>query len=281
MPKTMLAASEELSFEDLKNLRYPVLCSYKYDGIRGRCLGPNITSRTDKPIPNLSVRAALRDIRFLDGELVTPGDFNDVQSAIMSIGGVPDFTYYVFDDVEFPHLPYEERYEILKAKVKAYNHPRIKLTAQVKCNSAAEVIALYEQVIELGEGYDGLIIRDPKAIYKSGRSTLKQGWMLKLKPWKDAEATIIGFEELLSNLDTSTKMKDNMVPMDTLGAFIVAWNNKTFNIGGGKGFTAERRKYWWSNREAMIGRKVTFKYLNLSEDGIPRHPNLRGQRLDA
>ena len=279
--KTMLAASEELKFEDLHKLSYPVWCSYKFDGIRGRCLGPAITSRTDKPIPNLLIRATLTSLRYLDGELVTPGDFNDVQSAVMSVGGNPDFTYHVFDDLEFPNKPYSERYEILRNRVAKYDHPRVKFTAQIVCNSPAEVIALYEEVVALGEGYDGLIIRDPRAPYKSGRSTLIQGWMLKLKPWKDAEATIIGTEELLSNLDTSTKMKDNMVPMDTLGAFIVTWNGKVFNIGGGKGFTAERRKYWWNHRLDMIGKKVTFKYLNLSEDGIPRHPNLRGQRLDA
>lgn len=279
--KTMLAASEELTFEDLENLHYPVWCSYKFDGIRGRCLGPAITSRTDKPIPNLLIRATLTSLRFLDGELTTPGDFNDVQSAVMSIGGNPDFTYHVFDDLEFPHKPYSERYEILRNRVAKYDHPRVKLAAQVVCNSAADITALYEEVVALGEGYDGLIIRDPRAPYKSGRSTLRQGWMLKLKPWKDAEATIIGFEELQSNMDTSTKMKDNMVPMDTLGAFIVTWNGKVFNIGGGKGFTAERRQYWWNNRQNMAGKKVTFKYLNLSEDGIPRHPNLRGQRLDA
>lgn len=279
--KTMLAASEELKFEDLHKLSYPVWCSCKFDGIRGRCLGPAITSRTDKPIPNLLIRATLTSLRYLDGELVTPGDFNDVQSAVMSVGGNPDFTYHVFDDLEFPGKPYSERYEILRNRVAKYDHPRVKLAAQIVCNSPAEVIALYEEVVALGEGYDGLIIRDPRAPYKSGRSTLRQGWMLKLKPWKDAEATIIGTEELLSNLDTSTKMKDNMVPMDTLGAFIVTWNGKVFNIGGGKGFTAERRQYWWNHRLDMIGKKVTFKYLNLSEDGIPRHPNLRGQRLDA
>ena len=279
--KTMLAASEELKFEDLHKLSYPVWCSHKFDGIRGRCLGPAITSRTDKPIPNLLIRATLTSLRYLDGELVTPGDFNDVQSSVMSVGGNPDFTYHVFDDLEFPHKPYSERYEILCNRVAKYDHPRVKLAAQIVCNSPAEVIALYEEVVALGEGYDGLIIRDPRAPYKSGRSTLRQGWMLKLKPWKDAEATIIGTEELLSNLDTSTKMKDNMVPMDTLGAFIVTWNGKVFNIGGGKGFTAERRKYWWNHRLDMVGKKVTFKYLNLSEDGIPRHPNLRGQRLDA
>lgn len=281
MIKTMLAASEELKFEDLNRLKYPLWCSYKYDGIRGRCTGPEVTSRTIKPIPNYVIRSHLKNCRYLDGELVTPGDFNDVQSDVMSVGGNPDFTFYVFDDIEFPHLPYRQRYEILKQRVAEYNLPRIKLTEQVVCNSPAEVIELYIKVIELGEGYDGLILRDPDAIYKGGRSTLKQGWMLKLKPWKDAEAVIIGTEELLANSDTSTKMKDNMVPMDTLGAFIVTWNGKVFNIGGGKGFTAERRQYWWNHRKAMLGKKVTFKYLNLSEDGIPRHPNLRGQRLDV
>jgi hypothetical protein len=44
--------------------------------------------------------------------------------------------------------------------------------------------------------------------------------------------------------------------------------------------TDERRKYWWTHQDEFIGKQVNFKYLNLSAEGIPRHPNLRGIRLE-
>lgn len=289
--RAMLAANEELTPADLANLKYPVWCSYKFDGIRGRILDM-LVSRSGKLIPNLHIQSQLSKYAGcgLDGEIVTPGDFNDVQSAVMSHGGIPRFSYHVFDWSNNPSLAFRERYTLAKMTVEGLNNPCIQMAEQFICNSPQEVLDLFERVIEFGEGYDGIIIRDPDAPYKFGRSTLKQGWMIKYKPWKDSEAIITGFEELMLNenesvedargYSTKSKHQANLIPADTLGKFICDWNGKTIKIGGGKGMTDERRKYWWTHQDEFIGKQVNFKYLNLSAEGIPRHPNLRGIRLE-
>ena len=141
-----------------------------------------------------------------------------------------------------------------------------------------EVIAKYNDYRDLG--YEGLIICDPYAVYKHGRSTLKQGIMLKLKPVEDDEATIVGMEELMHNEDAgNSKCQENLVPGGMLGALVVSWKGKTFNIG--TGFNHEQRKDMWDNAKDYIGKLVTFKYMELSKYGVPRCPVFKGIRSGA
>lgn len=280
--RLMKAASEELTIQDVNNLTYPVMAGPKYDGIRGGCHSGEIRSQTNNRIPCPSVHQAY--VYGLDGELLVPGGFNAVQSAIMSQRPCSNFTYWVFDLClpELHSYSYKARYAKLVELMKTVDSPAVKLAPMRLCNSPEEVWAFFHEVMQEPEGFDGIIIRDPNAPYKLGRSTLKQGWMLKLKPWKDAEAEIIGFEELLSNSDTSCKKQENLVPMDTLGAFICRMpNGKVFNCGGGKGLTAEERKKIWENKEKYLGSQLCYKYLFLSDIGIPRHPNYKGIRFDV
>ena len=283
--KAMLACNEEFGVADLPKLRYPVICSPKYDGIRGLSVNKQIMSRNEKPLPNAHVQRLLQGVGPFDGEVLVPGDFNTVQSVIMSHSALPsNLRYNVFDltDTSWHSAPFHRRLDYLKLLVEELNHPLVRLAPQRLCNTPEEVIAFYEEVLAYDDpwDYDGLIIRDPNAPYKYGRSTLKQGWMLKLKPWQDDEGIIVGFEELLHNLDTSCKRQENMVGGDTLGKFILNYNGQELKVGGGKGLTLERRLHYWFNQEKYLGKKLTFKHLGLSKYGIPRHPNYKGVRLE-
>ena len=102
--------------------------------------------------------------------------------------------------------------------------------------------------------------------------------MLKLKIFKEAEASIIGFEELLHNDDTSTHKKENQVPGDTLGALIVRNGDLEFKIGSG--FNLQQRSEIWHNRDSYIGKRVTYKYQELTKYGKPRFPTYKGVRYD-
>ena len=94
--KPMLACSK---IPHLELIAYPVLASPKLDGIR--CLAGNgvAFSRSMKRIPNDYVQQVFRELELhgLDGELMLDGDFNNVQSGIMSVHGRPKFYFNVFD----------------------------------------------------------------------------------------------------------------------------------------------------------------------------------------
>lgn len=283
--KAMLACSETITKAMLPSLAYPLVASPKYDGIRALSIGQQPISRHAKLLPNRDLQYAFKHMPPLDGEVLVPGDFNKVQSAIMSRDTcVADkFNYFVFDTTELNW--HTKRFDARMLRVEELAKdapPQVQIAPMRICNSPAEVIAFYEEVLAYDHpwDYDGLILRAPSAPYKYGRSTLKQEWMLKMKPWDDAEGVIVGFEELMRNLDTSCKRKENMVPGGMLGKFVVQWNGQEFNVGGGKNLTVERRQHYWNNQAMYLGKKLTFKHLGLSEYGVPRHPNYKGIRLE-
>lgn len=275
--KPMLASSKIPVLEDIN---YPVMASPKLDGIRCLTLGGDVTSRNMKSIPNRHVRNTLNALRVagLDGELMIDGDFNSVQSAIMTEAGQPKFYYNVFDCLSMPTTSFMHRSAQAKYLVADINSDYVRLVPQVWVDNANQLESLWNEWLD--QGYEGAIVRDPYAPYKYGRSTLKQGWMLKLKKFDDSEAEIIGFEELMHNENPAeigelgqTKRcheKAGMVPGNALGAFICQWGITTFKLG--TGFDAEQRRIYWSTRQTIRGSLAKFKYQGVGPNGKPRFP---------
>jgi len=273
----------------IENLQFPLIASAKLDGIRGIVSTGQMLSRSLKLIPNAHVQALFgsRDLDGLDGELIVgPPNASDVyrvsNSALMSHDGEPDVTFYVFDRHDAPSMPFTTRLKMLNA----VRHPRIKKLAQHYVSNLGTLLEL-EQAY-LNEGYEGLILRHPDGQYKHGRSTEKQGWMLKLKRFTDAEAEIIGFEELLSNKNEAKKdalghterssHKENMVPMNTLGALLVRNIETGVEFSIGTGFTASDREEIFTNRNAYTGQIVKFKSFEIGVKDKPRFPVFLGFR---
>ena len=268
---------------DLKSVIYPVYCTPKYDGIRCVIRGGVALSRTLKPIPNKHVQKILKDCPDgLDGELICPGKtFNEIQSAIMSVEGTPEFMYHVFDIID-PDAPYTDRMEMLED-----------LELPSCCQKVfpnivydeAELLGYEHEAVEEWE-FEGIMIRDGEGPYKFGRSTQKQGWLCKLKRFQDAEATIIGYEELMHNWNDSeederghtkrSSKQEGKVPAGTLGAFIVRDGDKTFKVA--TGMTAEDRAKYWEMRDSMIGKLVKYKYQESGAKHLPRFPVFIGLR---
>lgn len=279
--------------EDLSALQYPVYASPKLDGIRCVIKDGVAVSRTLKPIPNKAVQAALSHpgLTGLDGELIvgspTVSDvYRNTSSGVMSRNGEPEFTFYAFDLWNTP-WQYEDRRCLLQ-EYQGYN-------SQFKDGQGRSVIRLHEQKLlrnekevfdyeekMLQEGYEGLILRIPNSPYKYGRSTLKEQYLIKVKRFKDSEATVIGFEELMHNgneaetdhlgLTKRSSHLANLVPMDTLGALVVKdlTTGVVFKIG--TGYNTTHRKFIWNNRAKLMGWAVKYKYFEIGIKDAPRHP---------
>lgn len=268
-----------------KDIRYPVLASGKLDGVRGCVQETNLVSRSLKNHTlNRHATTYLSKGIFegLDGELCLKGnswnDFNANQSAFTTMGGQPEFIWHVFDDISKPYVTAKNRKAMTQERVRVLFDLGYDVTfcEQKIIDTAKDLRYMYDEHRE--KGYEGLIVMDPNGLYKHGRSTLRQGTSLKLKPQNDSEAKIIGYEELMHNLDAgNSKRKENLVPGSTLGALIVDWNGVQFNVGSG--FTAAQRKHVWDNRSKFMGTLVTFKYMETFPDtGAPRSPVFKGFR---
>jgi len=276
----MLACSTIPTFDQIK---YPVYASPKLDGIRCLIIDGVPVSRNLKPIPNKHIQNSLKALNLpkLDGELMLKsGDFNSVQSAIMSESGKPDFEYVVFDNFETEAYGYVKRF----VSIPNIDSPLVKKISNLFIESPKQMEKQYD--LWIGQGYEGAIIRDMRGIYKNGRSTLKQGWMLKLKTFQDAEAVIVGREELMHNNNEATtdklgqtvrsSHKDNQEAGDTLGSLLVEYNGIQFKIG--TGFDNAERARLWAMGDRLNGKLVTFKFQELSKYGVPRFPVYKGIR---
>jgi DNA ligase-1 len=232
-------------------------------------------SRKFKPIPNDYIRnyLAVASVAELDGELMVGPTFQSSSSGVMSEDGEPDFTYHVFDIVDGDlKTPFKDRYEALKkyCEYMQVNVPgcRIKLVEHTVINNMEELLA-YESKC-LAEGYEGVMMRSLNGPYKLGRSTVREGFLLKLKRFVDQECEVIGFEEKMHNANEATKdelghtkrssHQENMIPMDTLGAFILRTaDGVEFNCGCFKGFDDAWRKQTWDNRDKYLGKLAKIK----------------------
>lgn len=263
----------------------------KIDGIRVAChpfFGP--VSNSSKTIPNLYIRTWLNSKEFtgFDGE-ITYGErntrFNETSSAVMTHYG-PDsgFTYHIFDVFTLENAVYSERLSYIKnLKI---SDPNIKIVPSTLISSKEELLSNWAEAVNLG--YEGIVLRHADRVYKHGRSTFREGGMIKLKHFSDTEAVVVGFVEKLTNnnaptinemgLQTRSHHQANKSQAGMLGALICSnskWS-KTFEIGSG--FTEQERIQIWNNQEKYLGKLVKFKYFPYGELDRPRHPTFLGWR---
>lgn len=259
---------------DFTKIVYPVLATPKLDGIRCLMVDGVAMSRSMKPIPNQYVQEQLKGLHGLDGELMVNGDFNQVQSGIMKKTGEPDFTFHVFDNWSL-----EYGYPLRLEDTEWYcTNPHVKILHPVTIKDEAQLTLYLDGCLELG--YEGVMIRQPNSKYKFGRSTVKEGILLKIKKFFDDEAELLEIIEAQYNLNEQdydelgyskrSSCKENLVPAGTAGSLVVKWNNKTFRVGFGPGFTDSVKQELWDNRDELVGELVKFSYQELSKDGIPR-----------
>jgi len=279
--KPLLAAK----LDSLSQIKYPVYVTPKLDGIRCLVIDGKAVTRKLKPIPNDHIRESLESVlgNFnVDGELMVNGmDFNEVQGEVMRKSGKPNFQYFIFDLVD-PTKSFEERRKILSTL------PLQDILLGTSIDDE-ETLKTYEELC-LSRGYEGIMIRDPKGRYKYGRSTVKEGILLKLKRFNDSEAIIVGFEEKMHNGNEATtdalghtersSAKAGMVPQNTLGSLVVYDKkmDKSFSIG--TGFDDAMRQHIWDHSGNYVGQQVTYTYQELSKYGVPRFPVFKGFRSE-
>lgn len=279
---------------DLDLVQFPVFVSPKYDGFRCLMTHAGAQTRSLKPIANHYVRGKLDEIpnmTGLDGEVLTytggkMDDFNTVQSKLTTRQGMPDFSFWVFDDFTHPRDQFQTRWQRYLGRVASIDNIKIKQVLQVLVHSIEEL--MYWENIWVNEGYEGLMIRDPGGVYKYGRSTLNEGILLKVKRFEDDEGEIIGGYERMRNENEAvtnalgyterSSHKENMVPAGDLGGFTVKWRDVTFDLG--TGFSAGQRVSFFHDIDEIIGKKVTFAFQGVGTNGRPRFPSFRGFRGD-
>lgn len=293
--KPMLAAT----CEDTAKLVYPVLASHKLDGIRATVRGGILMSRSMKPIPNKQVQAKFAGLaEGMDGELIkgdptAPDAFRKTTSAVMTeddpTADISDIHFHTFDLVSAGQFSSR----IKDAESCAHRAgPRVTFVKHTLIHSAEELLAFEEAALALG--HEGIMVRSLGGLYKQGRSTEKQGWLLKVKRFVDSEAVVLGMDELMHNENEATKNelghtersshKAGLVAAGVLGALQVRDLKSGVEFEIGTGFTAEQRLRFFSNRGengkplTIVGLIARYKYFPTGSKDKPRFPVWLGWR---
>lgn len=293
----MLAFKKPKKWSDEQYLSHieshlPLIVQPKLDGIR--CIidqDGRPRSRTWKLIPNKYIHRSLIAEELLpgiDGELLTEtnhkiDDFNKVSSNVMSEEGEPLFTFHIFDRAYEGN--YSDRF-LNNTDIKVIGKHWTRADSQF-CSSIEDVLKIEQTCID--KGYEGLILRKIRSPYKQGRPTSREFYLAALKRFEQSEATIIGFEEKMINLNVAIKdaqgftdrssHSSNMKGADTLGALVVRdlVTNVVFNVGSG--FDDYTRQEIWNDRIRCKGLIITYRYqANRSKKDKPISPTFVGFR---
>lgn len=149
---------------------------------------------------------------------------------------------------------------------------------QTLLESVDQLDSAFREVIDLGG--EGLIVRNPKSYWEPKRSHQQ----VKIKPDHDAEGFVTGYI-WGRKTDKGSKLLGKM------GALILNFNGKRLELSGFTDAEREMRNLSydstlredegyvrpgeqcspaWYNSHFPIGATVTFKYRELSDDGIPK-----------
>jgi len=278
---------------NLMLIEYPAVVSPKIDGLRCVVMDGVPVSRSLKPIRNLLIHSTLEGVPFiLDGELVAAGgNFQQSTTAVMKADAETPWEYHVFDVLDrswAEPLPFMERYRWLQEIFETVSLPaECMLLEHTVVHTREELEEVHRQ--HVADGYEGTMVRNPRGTYKFGRSTAKEGILVKLKQFSDAEAKIIGFEELMHNDNEATTNalgltersthKENKRPAGMLGAFVLqSLEDSDITFKCGTGLTEEQRIQYWNERESLLGKLLKYKFFDHGIKTAPRHPVVLGIR---
>lgn len=279
---------------ELEKLRYPVLVSYKYDGIRALVIGGQVLSRHMKPFRNPELQKLFSNLpEGTDGEIIwgepeAKDCFRKSYSACMDSNGTGErLTFYVFDNFN-REGGFEKRLNWLYGWVDENGPAQVKVVDHRPVYSAVELLEWEKRYLD--RGAEGIMIRSMNGKYKFGRSSVNEQILLKFKRFEDCECKIEGYFELQHNTNPAKSdafgltergsSKEFMVPANALGGFDVVAINGTFegqHFGVGGGFTMVERNEIWAEKDAMIGRIIKVKYQVMGYDK-PRFPQWLGFR---
>ena len=236
------------------------LVSEKFDGVRAQWDGTVLRFRGGGTVPAPAWFTDHFPAVPLDGELwLGHGQFDALSGMVRRQTAVDTewraVRYLVF---ELPDAPgnFAARHAQLRALIGAAGVPWLVAVEQTTVASHAELLRRLDAVVRAGG--EGLMLHRADAPYVTGRSDA----LLKLKPWLDAEAVVVGHVPGQGKYAGMTGALEMAMP-----------DGKRFRLGSGLTDALRRAP-------PPVGTRLTYRYLNLTKNGLPRHPRYLRIRED-
>lgn len=177
-----------------------------------------------------------------------------------------DLRYMVFDAPEHPGI-FLQRYAHYMNLCQSILHAEGHVHAP--CSGMSDLEAELIQIE--AQGGEGVMLRDPKSKYQAGRNNT----LLKVKSFFDAECEIVGtypgkgkFKGVIGGYECVMHQE---MTVHVGGKSATLKKGVTFRVGSGLK-DAQRRS------PASPGTIITYRFVELTNDGNPRHPSFVGVR---
>ena len=234
--------------------------SEKYDGVRALWDGSQFISRGGNIYHAPDWYIADFPQQKLDGELwIARQSFELLVSTVRddepNYDAWRNVKFMVFDMPDI-HEVFDKRLIQLNKVIQAVQVPWLKAVKQFKLRDHQALMDHLATMKKLGA--EGLMLHKGSSLYRGKRS----GDLLKVKPYEDAEAVVVGY------IPGKGKYKNMMGAVSVMLA-----SGKEFKIG--TGFSdAERRK------PPKIGSIITYQFRGKTKNGIPKFASFLRIRTD-
>lgn len=243
---------------------FPCFAQRKYDGTR--CIGipgKGLFSRNRKQFPNLN--HIISELNRLPSDIILDGELYSDTLTFQEIVGIVKretmkkgddekqlkIKFYVYDLVN--NMPYQDRYANLQMLFHKYKFNYIQLVKTDVCDNIEHMKELHSQYV--AENFEGLMLRNRNGLYKIGNRSAD---LQKYKEFFDTECEIVDYKE-----------------GEGLEKGCVIWicktpENKIFSCRP-RG-SREFREELFINGEKYIGKMLTVRYQEKTDDGLLRFP---------
>jgi len=247
-----------------KGFVFPCYTQPKLDGTRAVGMpGKGLFSRLRKTFPHME--HILRELAMLPAHLILDGELYTNELTFQEIVGLVKketlkqgdaekqlkIKYHVYDIIDTTKT-YDERLRDLGALWLSHRFEHICLVPTERCASETQMKIQHNHFV--ANGYEGIMLRSSTGLYKHSRSAD----LLKYKEFFDAEYEVVGFKE-----------------GEGQEKGCVLWMCKTEK---GQTFhcrprgTREDRAELFQKGAEYVGKKLTVRYQELTDEGLPRFP---------
>ena len=227
--------------------------SEKLDGVRAVWDGRVLRFRSGNPVPAPQWFLDGLPAEALDGELwLARGRFDELSAIVRRHQPIDEewrrVRYMVF---EMPGAAgsFTERVARMQAVAAAAQRPWLMVVPQFRLADTAALRKRLGEIVRAGG--EGLMLHRADAAYETGRSAT----LLKLTPWLDAEATVVG--HLAGKGKHAGKVGALRMEMP---------DGRRFSLGSGLSDALRRDP-------PPLGTLVTYRYRELTPAGMPRFPS--------
>jgi len=297
----------------LDKVQFPCWVQPKIDGVRAMNLNGTLTGRSLDQFAGFGITEYFSRPEFkgFDGEMILGSKPNctdrlcsattGAMGRFKEVSEMANLHWYVFDYLDAPNLSYEVRYRKLKEQVQMLNHHRIHLVPSTLVHN----LELLKSFIAYcaNDGYEGTIIRNPRAPFKPGRATLKGQELWRVKPWADAEILVTGITEGNQNANEAKRntlgrterssSAAGLIPNGQVGSIqgtmvadfhdpitgkLLFEKGLEVTISSGE-MSVKEATHYFQNQHEIIGHLVKFKHMTHGVKDQPRFPTYVSHRL--